>query len=792
VANAIKFSTSGSSNSLRKGNCSFGTNQTSYAETADTGFWNGMVIPTGGYIIYQERSGSEFANFGYSAASIPDGAALIKYAQQSGASNISTAGDALAWIATQPGLFCVNQDYPGFVTEGLIFNLDSTFLESYPTQGNTWYDISGNSSDFSLINGATLDQVTRSLIFDGTDQFALKQNASYSTTDFTIEVFLYPETNTNSGVFAIAVPANDNALIILILNGSYIMYGPSNDSTTNYVPSLSAPLNTWQKITRTRQGSTEKVYFNGQLVYTLENWQSGVSLATGGSIGIGLELDSLSGGNYSQIFKGKIFQTTLYNRALSDTEVLQNYNSSVLNLLGLDWVNYNQRVLLSSGQYVYVQYDEFANEYEILKDSDPSILTFPFGYKTSVLFSTIPQNGTGDFSLSRNGSASYFDQNGIIGVQGNNVPRVSFNPTTQDYEGVYVEKNSTNLFTYSQDFNNPIWLVSDGAGIRATIFPEAVISPDGTLNASLLVPSTLPNTEHPMRYNGSAISASVWTSTFSWSIFVKPAGNNYFGLRTNVNNVWSAVFFNLSNGTVYSASENYTSYGIQALENGWFRCYVVAPNSTIQSIQHISSPNGSVSFTGDGTSGTYIWGAQLEVGEFMTSYIPTAASQVTRPVDSYESPALNYSTSQWGIFFDIEYLFDMINEDHDTADVSMNPLIWYFRRLTKSSVNFWNQNAQQNLGSFTFSPANSVKRFKGIITFNGSTISTFVNGTKVGNQITPTNLSPFSTLFSSGLNKFRTSKTGLGLALDSAHVLKASSIYTRYIEDAEAIDLTTI
>ncbi|NBV27843.1 hypothetical protein EBS02_02330 [bacterium] len=110
MPNVIKFSESGSANSIRKGRASIGINAVSYAPTSQTGFWNGVNVPIGGYIVYQERTGEDYTNYGFSAAVILNDSGLIGYARSSGAENIETAGDALAWIATQPGLLCVKGD----------------------------------------------------------------------------------------------------------------------------------------------------------------------------------------------------------------------------------------------------------------------------------------------------------------------------------------------------------------------------------------------------------------------------------------------------------------------------------------------------------------------------------------------------------------------------------------------------------------------------------------------------------------------------------------------------------
>jgi hypothetical protein len=79
------------------------------------------------------------------------------------------------------------------------------------------------------------------------------------------------------------------------------------------------------------------------------------------------------------------------------------------------------------------------------------------------------------------------------------------------------------------------------------------------------------------------------------------------------------------------------NHGIQAFFNNWYRIFVsgtITPGSTAGAwrIQISNTSGGAV--TGDGTSGIFIWGAQLEVGAFPTSYIPTTTTALTRPVDS--------------------------------------------------------------------------------------------------------------------------------------------------------------
>jgi hypothetical protein len=75
-----------------------------------------------------------------------------------------------------------------------------------------------------------------------------------------------------------------------------------------------------------------------------------------------------------------------------------------------------------------------------------------------------------------------------------------------------------------------------------------------------------------------------------------------------------------------------------------------------QLLIRLGSADNTPSYTGDGYSGIYIWGAQLEAAAFASPYIPTVAAQVTRLADSAVMTGVNFSSwfnpSEGTLFFD--------------------------------------------------------------------------------------------------------------------------------------------
>jgi hypothetical protein len=229
-------------------------------------------------------------------------------------------------------------------------------------------------------------------------------------------------------------------------------------------------------------------------------------------------------------------------------------------------------------------------------------------------------------TFTRASSATYFDAKGMMQTAASDAPRIDFDPETGECKGLLVEESRTNLLTYSEQFDNAVWTKT-----RTTIETNAAIAPDGTLTADKLVESS----ELGAHYVSQSRSFTSGTS-YCLSFFVKAAERTIFMLSfpTGIFPSGITAVFDLSSGTIVSQGASITDAEIQQL-NGWFRCSIVSTTSASGSgILSAWLMNDVVSsYTGDGTSGLYLWGAQLEVGSFPTSYIKTEAATVTRAAD---------------------------------------------------------------------------------------------------------------------------------------------------------------
>jgi len=216
------------------------------------------------------------------------------------------------------------------------------------------------------------------------------------------------------------------------------------------------------------------------------------------------------------------------------------------------------------------------------------------------------------------------------------VARFEHNPVTGESLGLEIEEQRTNVLTYSDDFSNAVWVKT-----RSSITSNTIIAPDGTLTGDKLVEDTTASNSHQVVFNPTTISSAVYAGT----VYAKAVERSWVLIQIGATTAGLA-YFNLSNGTVGTTTAGFTAT-ITSVGNGWYRCSIsgtIAGTSTNNFRVYLATADNTFSYTGDGYSGIYIWGAQLEAGAFATSYIKTEGATATRSADSASMTGTNFSS----------------------------------------------------------------------------------------------------------------------------------------------------
>lgn len=239
-----------------------------------------------------------------------------------------------------------------------------------------------------------------------------------------------------------------------------------------------------------------------------------------------------------------------------------------------------------------------------------------------------PRIGSATMTFTRPGVASYVNEFGRLGWADVDEPRFE-----HDSDGACLgylpEAAATNLLPWSQDFTDAGWVKQGGTTTKPANAPGP-----GRAGATLFTESAA-NEQHGAQRRASVTAGT----TYSLSAFVRPNGRRYAVLDgTGAGSPGSdAAVFDLQTGAVVSAQANALRPTIKRV-GGFYRIgfSVVAAATGLYAlnIRPSAGPTDFGTYLGDGVSGMWLFGAQLEAGPQVTSYIRTAASAVTRAADS--------------------------------------------------------------------------------------------------------------------------------------------------------------
>ena len=408
-----------------------------------------------------------------------------------------------------------------------------------------------------------------------------------------------------------------------------------------------------------------------------------------------------------------------------------------------------------------------------------SVETLPNGwYRISATISTTSAQAGFQLILPSNGSTVYLW--GAQFTQGSqpltyfpttdrlNVPRIDFSQGS--CPALLLEPQRTNLVLNSNDMT--LW--SNGAG---TMTKNVTTSPDGTNNAL-----SFDNTGQCSTF------VNAVNGTYSYSLFVK----NGTSLAASIDmsdgatgDVLTTFTFSTKTFSGTSAGGSWTSASTSFVElnNGWFRITLTATKNAGSQIGY------KINSTGVGGTSTYVYGAQLELGSYATTYIPTTTTSVTRLADACFKTGISSLIGQTEGTLFLDFIFK-------TSDSNVSGQIGVSDSAKLNRVILWN--------NFTFNTLALQLKANNVNAINNVSLGTFVDGTRykiaiayksgdtvvyVNGTQTITNSSTFT--FASSLTDFILGSYETTLIVGNQFCFR-SALFTSRLTNTQLASLTTL
>jgi len=411
-------------------------------------------------------------------------------------------------------------------------------------------------------------------------------------------------------------------------------------------------------------------------------------------------------------------------------------------------------------------------------EDNASLAMIPAAYAATTLYSVIPSNGNGDFTHSRTGNATRVNKGGFIETMGSNVPRLDYpliDGVVQSCPALLLEPSRRNDIQRSEELDNAYWTKYD-----TSVSPNQIVSPDGAVTADRIIEDTGTST-HIIGRSFSFTSGGY----YAVSIFVKANGRNFQITAGNTNTWRGNAIYNLSTGSVQS-----TTYGTATIENygnGWYRCMLVgqalATASTNINFGLISGTSTTL-YTGDGSSGVYLWGAQVEGGLYPTSYIPTTTASVTRSADvcNGAGTSAEFNDSEGVLFAEIQALADDLTFRQITiSDSSGSNFILIGYRTDSNRIYSQILSGGVSQVFFSFDVSDITENHKVAVKFSSNSVHLWIDGIKRASDTSAT--------MPSGLNDLDfTGSTGSGIFYGKT---KQLMIFKTALSDSDLEDLTS-
>jgi len=379
----------------------------------------------------------------------------------------------------------------------------------------------------------------------------------------------------------------------------------------------------------------------------------------------------------------------------------------------------------------------------------------------SKLYSVLPADGVGDFTFSRNLTATRINKDGLIETVASGVSRLNYPMIDGVVSGCpshLLEPVKQNVLQRSEEFDNAYW-INNGVTINA----NQTISPSGDFSADLLT---------GVSGGFGVIRFSTWNATNKVaSCFAKKGSSNLFSIA-NVSGI-GGVTFDVENGTLTSITSGFEAE-IENYGNGWFRCTAI---DTL-------GRNGTFSLgVTSASESVYIWGAQLE-SDYKTSYIPTTTSAVTRSAETAIGSGDNtiFNGSQGVLMAEISTLNNSGNKSISITDGTATNIITV-RYLDSLIQGLYVNSANSTTYLINYTVPNVKDFTKVALSYQSGSLKLYVNGTLIQNI----------SLVVNDIPDWNTLQFNIG---NSTQIFYGNAKQVQYFDevltDAELIALTTI
>ena len=432
-------------------------------------------------------------------------------------------------------------DIPNIVNDNsLQLWLDAGNTSSY-TSGTTWTDLSGKNNHGTLMNGASFDAASKSIVTNGVDQYVSVPLFNSSITNTTMQTWVYINANSHGGFMAngtssysIGIGSNVSGEMNSNGNQAWMLF-----SSVRYINTNTSYSTGWHLVTMTMSASSVPSYYlDGSFVFT----SSGSNPSTpSGSFNLGAVPSD--GPKY---YNGKFAAAYFYNRVLSSTEISQNYNASAARFGGSGSSSISSNSITSTVNPIssITIVGGAQNSQTVCNNTAISRISYNTTGATGANFSSLPANITGSWS------------NNVVSING--TPTVSGN------------------YSYTVNLTGGCGTISATGSITVNASPTAILTVSG--DACI---------------NKTTLSTTSGVYTYTW----KKDNVTVSGATTNTYMPTAAGDFkvSVSNGTCSSTSTASTIYNCGVTADGKMR-----PTSSVTTLL---SNEGGINF-GTGTNET--------------------------------------------------------------------------------------------------------------------------------------------------------------------------------------------